>query len=308
MPSEMLQKNMDEITSILIDNECELISFEKGRRVKYTCSCKNIAETDSSNIRRKGLDGCAKCSKQKCNQEIKNFIRESDGYINLSQICKAGNKFYKDWFRLEKTKKFLTELSKELKLDILTDKTRKGKSGYVGGLIEINQYNSGKVGCLIEINMGKSNVNDQSTWGHPYVANNIAQWVSAKFSVKVSLWIDEWKNISEINSKKYVVSLENIEPDNNNSCVEKDIQNRLYKELGGEMEVYTNFGYIDLLTDTELIEIKVGNNWKHGLGQLLAYRKFYLNHSLRLHLFDIEHQTDISDWCKEYNVLVTYEK
>jgi hypothetical protein len=292
MPTEMLQKNMDEIKSILIDNDCELISFEKGRQVKYTCSCKNIGETSYLNIRRKGWGGCAKCSKQKCSQEIKNFIRESDGYINLSQICKAGNKFYRDWFRLEKTKKFLTELSHELKLDILTDKTIKGRSGYVVGLIEINQYND----------------SDQSTWGHPYVANNIAQWVSTKFSVKVSMWIDEWKNISEINSKKYVVSIENIEPDNNSSCVEKDIQNRLYKELGGEMEVHTNFGYIDLLTETELIEIKVGNNWKHGLGQLLAYRKFYLNHSLRLHLFDIEHQTDISDWCKEYNVLVTYEK
>ena len=225
----------------------------------------------------------------KMSQKI--FIRESDGYINLSQICKAGKKYYSDWFRLEKTKEFLTELSNELKIDILTKKTE-----------------NGKVGGLIEINMGKSDVDDQFTWGHPYVANNIAQWISAKFCVKVSMWIDEWKNTSEINSKKYVVSLENIEPDNDRCCIEKDIQIRLYKELGGEMEVHTNFGYIDLLTETELIEIKVGNNWKHGLGQLLAYRKFYLNHSLRLHLFDIEHQTDISDWCKEYNVSITYEK
>ena len=62
MPPKMLQKTMDEITDILIDNDCELISFEKNRRVKYTCSCKNIAETDSSNIRKKGWGGCAKCS------------------------------------------------------------------------------------------------------------------------------------------------------------------------------------------------------------------------------------------------------
>jgi len=65
MPREMLQKTMDEVNDILIDNDCELISFEKGRRVKYTCSCKNIAETDSSNIRRKGWGGCAKCSNQR---------------------------------------------------------------------------------------------------------------------------------------------------------------------------------------------------------------------------------------------------
>ena len=54
-----------------------------------------------------------------------------------------------------------------LKIDILTKKTE-----------------NGKVGGLIEINMGKSDVDDQFTWGHPYVANNIAQWISAKFCVK----------------------------------------------------------------------------------------------------------------------------
>ena len=32
-----------------------------------------------------------------------------------------------------------------------------------------------------------------------------------------------------------------------------------------------------------------------------------MNHKLRLHLFDIEEQNDISDWCKEYNVSVTYD-
>ena len=106
MPTEMLQKNIDEITSILIDNDCELISFEKGYQVKYTCLCKNIVETNSSNIRRKGLDGCAKCSKQKCNQEINNFIRESDGYINLSQICKAGKNIMLIGFDQKKQKSF----------------------------------------------------------------------------------------------------------------------------------------------------------------------------------------------------------
>ena len=72
MPPKMLQKTMDEITDILIDNDCELISFEKNRRVKYTCSCKNIAETDSSNIRKKGWGGCAKCSNHR-RGNIKNY-------------------------------------------------------------------------------------------------------------------------------------------------------------------------------------------------------------------------------------------
>lgn len=206
----------------------------------------------------------------------KDIIRESDGYINATILCKAAVKLFADWYRLESTKELIQCLS--LKLNIPIEKLIDIKKGRYGG-----------------------------SWIHPRLGLCLAQWVSIKFMLEVSEWIDEWKNISEINSKKYIFSLENIEPDSNKSCVEKDIQFRLHKELGGEMEVHTNFGYIDLLTETELIEIKLGNNWKHGLGQLLAYRKFYLNHKLRLHLFGIEEQNDISVWCKEYNVSVTYD-
>ena len=209
----------------------------------------------------------------------KDIIRESDGFINATSLCKAANKKFGHWNVLESTKELIKQLS--LKLNIPIEK-------------------------LIDIKKDGLNKN-RGSWIHPRLGVCLAQWLSVKFMLEVSEWIEEWKNISEINSKKYIFSLENIEPDNDKSCVEKDIQIRLHKELGGEMEVHTNFGYIDLLTETELIEIKVGNNWKHGLGQLLAYRKFYLNHKLRLHLFDIEEQNDISDWCKEYNVSVTYD-
>ena len=206
----------------------------------------------------------------------KDIIRESDGFINATQMCKVGGKLFADWKRMDSTKELIKFLS--LKLNIPIEKIIDTTPGRYGG-----------------------------SWIHPRLGVCLAQWLSVKFMLEVSEWIEEWKNISEINSKKYIFSLENIEPDNDKSCVEKDIQIRLHKELGGEMEVHTNFGYIDLLTETELIEIKVGNNWKHGLGQLLAYRKFYLNHKLRLHLFGIEEQNDISDWCKEYNVSVTYD-
>ena len=207
----------------------------------------------------------------------KDIIRESDGFINATVLCKVGGKKFGHWNFLESTKELIQCLS--LKLNIPIEQLKDVKRGG----------------------------NHSGSWIHPRLGLCLAQWLSVKFMLEVSEWIDEWKNISEINSKKYIFSLENIEPDNDKSCVEKDIQIRLHKELGGEMEVHTNFGYIDLLTETELIEIKVGNNWKHGLGQLLAYRKFYLNHKLRLHLFGIEEQNDISDWCKEYNVSVTYD-
>ena len=34
----------------------------------------------------------------------------------------------------------------------------------------------------------------QGTWVHPYVAINLGQWLSPKFSVQVSKWVFEWMN------------------------------------------------------------------------------------------------------------------
>jgi hypothetical protein len=88
--------------------------------------------------------------------------RKEDGYINVTNLCKAGNKQFKHWNSLEKTKAFLRILSNEVGIPtslLVTHKTGLGS--------------------------------DQSTWVHPYVAINIAQWISPKFDVKVSTWVYE---------------------------------------------------------------------------------------------------------------------
>lgn len=51
-------------------------------------------------------------------------------------------------------------------------------------------------------------------------------------------------------------------------------------------QVYTNTGYIDILTPREIIEIKVLQEWKYGVGQLLTYQQAFPNRKLRLHLFE----------------------
>ena len=33
---------------------------------------------------------------------------------------------------------------------------------------------------------------EQGTWVHPYVATDLAQWISAKFRVRVNKWVAEW--------------------------------------------------------------------------------------------------------------------
>jgi len=88
--------------------------------------------------------------------------RSDDGYINLTALCRAGNKEFKAWYKNKKTDAFLKVLSSSVR--ILTD--------------ELLKYETG------------SNEN-RATWGHPQVAINIAQWISPEFDVQVSKWIFE---------------------------------------------------------------------------------------------------------------------
>jgi hypothetical protein len=88
--------------------------------------------------------------------------RDEDGYINVSNLCKAGGKQFKHWNSIEKTKAFLKVLSSSV--GIPTNDLIKYKTG--------------------------SN-SERATWVHPQVAINIAQWISPEFDVKVSGWVYE---------------------------------------------------------------------------------------------------------------------
>lgn len=97
--------------------------------------------------------------------EINNIMitsRKEDGFINATQLCKAGGKEFKHWKELNHSKLFINELS-----------------SVVG--IPTTQ--------LIDIKQGNSSKYSQGTWCHPRIAINIAQWVSPKFNVAVSGWI-----------------------------------------------------------------------------------------------------------------------
>ena len=90
--------------------------------------------------------------------------RAIDGYINATALCKAAEKEWAHYHSNKSTKEFLAELSTDLGIpmsDII--QSVKGGSG------------------------------QQGTYVHPQVAINLAQWLSAKFAVKVSKWVYEWK-------------------------------------------------------------------------------------------------------------------
>ncbi|MEG5049733.1 MULTISPECIES: hypothetical protein [unclassified Microcoleus] len=67
--------------------------------------------------------------------------------------------------------------------------------------------------------------------------------------------------------------------------LERKCQEKLATELTGETEVPTPAGNIDVLTPTEVIEIKHILGWKQAIGQILVYGKYYPSHKKRIHLF-----------------------
>jgi len=90
-------------------------------------------------------------------------LSRDDGYINATQLCKAGKKKFNDWNRLESTKDLIQALESEtgIPADLLIQSITGGKN------------------------------EDRKTWIHPDLAVQLAQWISPIFSLKVSKWIRE---------------------------------------------------------------------------------------------------------------------
>jgi hypothetical protein len=90
---------------------------------------------------------------------------------------------------------------------------------------------------------------------------------------------------------------------------EYPIQLRMHEELGGKMEAFTVVGRIDLVTDTEVIEIKQIAQWKDALGEVLAKGQCFPEHHKRIHLFGASDKLmeKIVPCCSVLEVLVTFE-
>jgi len=91
--------------------------------------------------------------------------RESDLFVNATQLCKAGGKQFNNWFKLDSTKALIGELENRLNphirgLPISAVETKRGR------------YHSG-------------------SWIHPDLAVPLAMWISPAFTIQVSRWIQE---------------------------------------------------------------------------------------------------------------------
>ena len=91
---------------------------------------------------------------------------------------------------------------------------------------------------------------------------------------------------------------------------EYQVVKRLQTELGGQIEVVTAVGRIDLLTETEIIEVKQVSDWKSALGQILTYAGFFPEHTKRIHLFGDctpEKKLVIYSTLLSFDVIATFE-
>lgn len=66
---------------------------------------------------------------------------------------------------------------------------------------------------------------------------------------------------------------------------ERDIAQALAEREGGQCEVRTPAGNIDVLTQKYVYEVKTARQWKAALGQVLAYARAYPERKPRLYLF-----------------------
>lgn len=166
-----------------------------------------------------------------CGIEI--ISRTEDGYINATQLCKAGGKEFFKWNENKKTKEFLEVLSGSLRIriDLLIQSIADGPNDFRG------------------------------TWVHPKVAINIAQWISPKFAVQVSEWIYELLSTGSVKLERPVKALTNLtELDIEAEQMEYALTN--FEDFSNDMVLY--IAYVGEFLKVGYSDGKlVGRNLKH---------------------------------------------
>ena len=119
----------------------------------------------------------------------------------------------------------------------------------------------------------------------------------------------------EVIQQALLEPIEYKEAETSSRVKECSVRDALASLVGGESEVETPAGFIDVLSETEVIEVKYYRQWKHGLGQVLAYQSYYPCLARRLHLFAHVGDVDTRNYfalakneCDGHAVKVTFEE
>jgi KilA-N domain len=214
------------------------------------------------------------------NNKIVTMIDEKTNYYNITLLCKYVDKELNEFMSNNSTKNFI---------NVFKEKNKNIENP----IIE-------KVSLL--------NPNVNHIYCHPYIFTHTCCWISSEFFYKVTEWIDKskkdiileyHKEISKIKKDEYFLK-------------EKEIQIKLVDFYNAEKEIKTNYGYIDVLTNDKIIEIKHIDNYKNALGQILFYSFEYPDREKIIYLFSEEEileekKNNIKKVCDLYNIIVEYE-
>jgi hypothetical protein len=171
---KMLKEKCNEYRIIVENFSTKSINFKNNKKeninndtmfqIDININNKQLNKTKYKDIPENIIKNEIQSLKLKDNYQLE--YRDTDGYINITNLCKAGGKQFKHWNSIDKTKKFLDVLSREV--GIPTSE-------------------------LVKVGTGSKYEKDINnlTWSHPQVAINIAQWISPEFDVLVSKWVYE---------------------------------------------------------------------------------------------------------------------
>lgn len=210
------------------------------------------------------------------------IIRCNDGYVNATAMCKITRKNVANFLRLDATKMYVRELSTAV-------------------LIPAER--------LIVVRKGGTH---QGTWMHPRVATHFATWISTSFAVKVSGWLEQAKAQIPGVAEEYNGALTTLQADMNNQH-EMRIRDALADRLSGRTEVTAEHGAIDIVTDSQVIEVKNVDKYTHALGQVLGHSEQFPLKERRVHLFGPDAPRTYEKLAlaealfSKYDILLTFE-
>jgi hypothetical protein len=223
--------------------------------------------------------------------EFKLLMMKKNGFVNVTKMCENhGKKFY-NWKQNMSSKDLIKCLSESLNL---------------------NSENE----LLIIIVKNENEL--RGTYAHPDLIIHIAMWISPMFSIYVNFIISSWRKMSIENEMSYWNKMNHYLKTSIYHCnnTEQLVRDNLSKQLDGATEIVNENGYIDIVTETQIIEVKHIDNWKHALGQILSYKTDENFNKLqpRIHLFnddkniiEIELKNKIIKTCNVYNCIVSFE-
>lgn len=183
-------------------------------------------------------------------------MRLSDGFVSATKLCQSAGKQWSNYKEVGRNIAFLKALGRAtaLPVDVLVQSTVTGPN-----------HKSG-------------------TWVHPYIATHLAMWISTEFEIKIAKWIGQARQQIFHMNEDFESSLATLKARTGQEMVEACVRDRLAEREGGQVEVVCEHGIIDVLTPSDVIEVKRSNKYLHALGQILGYSESYPKHKKRVHL------------------------